>query len=174
MVYLDMDGVLCNFVKAAIEACDLPLTDDQVKDWNFFKPYMSTEEFWSRIREYTDFWYDLELYPWAKELVASLGSEVFFLTSPGADPAAATQKINWLIRHGFLEDVFDDRYILTHHKYLLARPEALLIDDSMQQAKEFTDWGGHALVLKQGWNSEWEDRRDPYDLISDLKSMNWV
>lgn len=62
-IYLDMDGVLCDFVGAA---CKLHGRDPAtVTHWNFFKDWgMTAEEFWRPIHEAgEDFWANLEPYP---------------------------------------------------------------------------------------------------------------
>lgn len=156
--YCDLDGVLASFIDGAIEAADLPLTHDEVVQWNFFKPYMSVTEFWDRIHAQSCFWEDLPVYPWAHELVGALRSfgDVIFCSDPSHDDEAASGKIKWLKRHGFVTKGDPDCYVLLRDKFLLSKPGTVLVDDSTYNCAMFRgaagDTGGHAIVFPQRWN----------------------
>lgn len=153
-IYCDLDGVIADFVSGAIEACDLPIAHDDVKTWNFFKPYMNEYEFWRRIHEQKYFWEDLPVYTWANELVRSMSrfGNVVFCTDPSHDDEAATGKIRWLKRHGFIKPD-GKNYILTAEKWRLAKPGDVLVDDSEVNCMHFCGSGGFGIVFPQPWNS---------------------
>lgn len=155
-IYCDLDGVIANFVEGAIEAADLPLTYDEVVQWNFFKPYMSVTEFWGRIHAHSCFWEDLPVYPWAHELVGALRSfgDVIFCTDPSHDEESSTGKIRWLKRHGFLSKGDPDCYVLLRDKFLLSKPGTVLVDDSTYNCRMFTGLQdqGDAILFPQRWN----------------------
>lgn len=149
-ILLDMDGVLCDFYTAALDACDLPR--DTKPEWDFWLPYMTTEEFWQKIDDRTYFWEDLEPYPWMHELVdacKSLG-RVWFCSTPGPDRDSASGKLAWLRRHKLL----DSNYVLTPHKHMLSKPGRVLIDDSIHNVTEFvrSSQGSGALLFPQPWS----------------------
>lgn len=152
-IYCDLDGVIANFVEGAIEAADLPLTHDDVNQWDFFKPYMSSEEFWGRIHAQACFWEDLPVYPWAHELVEALRSfgDVVYCSDPTLDDESATGKIKWLKRHGFMKPN-GRNLILTANKWMLARPTRVLVDDYMGHLIPFVQHGGEAVMFPQRWN----------------------
>jgi 5'(3')-deoxyribonucleotidase len=161
--YLDLDGVLFNFVSASIETCDLPLTHDDVKTWNYFEPYMSALEFWKRIHEQQYFWEDLPVYPWAGDLIDMLEKygDVVFCTDPSHDDESATGKLRALKRHGFLA-LGGTNYVLCKDKWRLARENTWLIDDSTANCGHFLQHGGNALVFPQIWNGMYVDSKVKY------------
>jgi len=154
--YCDLDGVIANFVDGAIEAADLPLTHDDVNQWDFFKPYMSSEDFWGRIHAQACFWEDLPVYPWAHELVEALRSfgDVVYCSDPTLDDESATGKIKWLKRHGFVEPN-GKNYILAAEKWRLSLQNTYLVDDSIFNCQSFAmrmEAEGDAIVFPQRWN----------------------
>lgn len=148
-IFLDMDGVMADFVSGAIEAAALPLTHDQVDRWNFFEPYMSAEEFWEHIHDTYEFWEGLEPYPWAQDLVelCKQYGEVIFLSDSSHDDNAPSGKVKWLRRHGFL-NADSSNYMLGHQKYLLGHNDGLLIDDSPANCSK---WRGKYILFPQKW-----------------------
>jgi len=150
---LDLDGVIANFVAGSIEACELPITEDDVQQWNYYEPFMTRYEFWRRIHEHQYFWEDLPVYPGSYELVDRLESrgDVIFCTDPSGDDDAATGKIKWLVRNGFVKPG-GNNYVLTHHKHLLAKPGVVLIDDYPANVEKFIEHGGEALLFDRPWN----------------------
>ncbi len=167
-ILLDMDGVLCDFYAAALEACDLPRDTQPV--WDFWSPYITTEEFWQRIHDRAYFWEDLEPYPWMQDLVdacRSLG-QVWFCSAPGPDRDSASGKLAWLRRHKLLDG---DNYILTPHKHLLSAADRILIDDSVHNVSRFVHAkNSGALLFPQPWNAgDFVDPLDPSELVGWLK-----
>ena len=152
-IYCDLDGVLANFIQGSIEACDLSISQDDVKTWNFFRPYMPAEEFWKKIHEQKYFWEDLQLYPWAHELVDMLKrhGDVVFCTDPSHDDESATGKICWLKRHGFVKPG-GKNYVLTAEKWRLSKPGTVLVDDSVKNCYDFSTYGGLGITFPQPWS----------------------
>ena len=163
-ILLDMDGVLADFNAGAIEATGIPITTDQITTWDWFEPYMTADEFYKCINSRMYFWDDLPVYPWAHELLEvcrSFGS-VYFASSPGMGDEAATGKLNWLRRHGFLQ-YRDMNYMLGHDKWLMANPGNVLIDDSVEQVSKFHGAGGQTILFPQPWN--WHVEPGPQDKV---------
>lgn len=156
VIFLDMDGVIADFVSAAIEVCNLPLKHDEVDQWNFFLQYMTSEEFWQEIDRTPDFWTErVKPYPWASEVVAlceANANRVIFASAPCNHPQSAEGKIRWLRQHGFMGDDRND-YMLGPDKYLMAKPGRLLVDDNDGNCVSFETEGGQKLVFPQPWNS---------------------
>jgi len=157
-IFCDLDGVIANFVRGSIEACDLPIEHDDVKTWNFFKPYMNEYEFWRTIHEQKYFWEDLPIYPWAHELVDMLKrhGDVVFCTDPTHDDESATGKICWLKRHGFVKPG-GKNFILTAEKWRLAKPRTVLVDDSVNNCLYFSVKGSIGVTFPQPWNFSGRD-----------------
>ena len=160
-IYLDMDGVLADFVTPSLKAAGIPLTHDEVTIWNYFEPYMTAEEFWSKIDAVPNFWLDIEVYPWAHDLfdVCRRIAPVVFCSSPCADPKCAAQKIQWLRNHGFM-GADENNYIFTNDKSQLSQKGRVLIDDSNKNCREFQrpktgvqfPMAGQSIEFPQKWN----------------------
>lgn len=149
-IFLDMDGVMADFVSGAIEAADLPLTHDQVTRWNFFQDFMTSEEFWKRIHDTYEFWEGLEPYPWARELydLCCGFDDVIFLSDSSHDDEAPSGKVKWLRRHGFLADDASN-YMLGRQKGIVAVRGSVLIDDNWGNC---SDWN-RSILFPQPWNT---------------------
>ena len=143
-LYLDMDGVLCNFDKA-YRALD-PLKEDRKK-------------FRQAVLEYRIF-EDLEWMPDAQELLNHVsrlrGVTVEILTSCGTfdkvqGDAAKSQKMKWLSDRNIPYKVNFSRNKEEKSKW--ATPKSILIDDSAGCVSPFIAKGGHAILHKHSSES---------------------
>lgn len=160
-VFLDVDGVINDFLGNFLRL--IKKTDYIPTHWNFFQDLGYTEkDFWGIIdAEGETFWADCDPYPWKDEVLKLVDNydkhyDIFFLSSPAQMPQGWSGRKKWLMRHA-------PKYpmILTNHKYPLAQPGTLLIDDSDKNYKLFTEEGGEAFLFPQPWNASFHstDRR---------------
>lgn len=152
MIFLDVDGVLADFVSASVEAAGLPILPREVCTHNYYEPFMDRMTFKRHIADTMYFWEDLKPYPWAHDLVDGLHrlGELHFLTDPTMTPDSPSGKVTWLRKHGFLSG---SNYILTKHKELLAKPGRVLVDDYLPNVQAFRREGGEAVLFPQRWNN---------------------
>jgi 5'(3')-deoxyribonucleotidase len=155
IVYLDMDGVLYNWNKAAYKLMgvdyDDPIIQEAHKDNYDALDGLRGEENVTRavLEAGADFWLSLEKFQWADDLyegmVDTVGVEnVYFCTSFGKWPEGASAKAKVLLR-----DFNSRRLVLIKDKYLLAKNNTILIDDKPSNTKNFG--------LHGGWSWEWEN-----------------
>lgn len=158
-ILLDMDGVLSDFLGGAIKVCnDLTgknyTTEEYARTfgkWGINDFYgIPIDEMWRGIEETPDYWYNLEVLPWAKELyewLSEIGT-VTIVTSPPLQTECATQKMNWLRYHLMVEppEVF-----IGSRKYLMAG-NGVLIDDWDVNVNKFREAGGEAILIPSNWN----------------------
>ncbi len=165
MIFLDMDGVLCNFVQGSLDAHGRTETHDEIDSWAYFAQWgMTAEDFWAECSGVA-FWAGLKEYPWAGQLVGtsqSLG-EHYFLTAPTSTARAECieGKAIWLMADAF-------RMIPTEHKHLLAAPGRVLVDDNEKNIEQWVKHGGIGLGLKQPWNNF---AIDGWQVIDKLKEL---
>lgn len=154
---LDMDGVLADFVTPSLTAAGVPLGHDDCLSWNYFAPFMTEAEFWRKIDAVEGFWDNIEPYSWASELVQMCESiaPVYFCSAPAKHPSCASAKIQWLKKHGLMEEC-DDNYLLTKHKWMAAGRNRVLIDDGDHNVEAFIKQGGNAITFPQPWNSSYK------------------
>ena len=159
MIYLDMDGVLTDFVGGVFNLFGKQYVEEDypLGKWKFFEDWGITEsEFWQRVHQCgPHFWETLDPFPGAKDLV-SFGfyrgliprGQMSILTSPSRSPHCYSGKVQWLINHGINLPV-----TITTNKEQLAQPGRLLIDDKIENCERFRAAGGDAIVFPQPWNN---------------------
>jgi 5'(3')-deoxyribonucleotidase len=156
IIYLDLDGVLVDFVSGALKTLGvtnykIPPNGYKIESWKGVG--VSTKEFWKAIDATNEhFWADLEKYPWSDKLVRlceSYGS-VFILTSPSRNPYCLAGKMMWLKKH---YPRLTRSVIMTPHKYLCAAPNRILIDDNDDKINKFIEYGGTGILFPQMWNT---------------------
>lgn len=138
-IYLDMDGVLCNFDKAYRQY------DPQKEDRKKFR---------SAVMEYKIF-EDLEFMPDARELLNHVsklqGMTIEILTSMGTHDVqqgneAKYQKLKWLNDKNI---PYKANFVRSkEEKAQYATPESILIDDSIGCITPFNAKNGHGILHK--------------------------
>lgn len=120
------------------------------------------EEFWAPInygRE--EFWENLDLLPWFKELVEFVeehSSEWHIVSAPSKCPTSYNGKVR-AFKKVFGNDF--DRFILTPHKSLFAKSNTILIDDRDENVEKFIQAGGQGIVFPTIGNSRHAHRDFP-------------
>lgn len=153
LILLDMDGVLSNICDALGRLHNIPV-EKRYGTYNMETlTDLSYEEFWSLVAaEGFAFWEDIRPFSWTKELyrlAKDFCPNVFICSTPLYSGSSAAGKIEWLNKH--LHNPFRN-YILTPHKYLLAKPSAVLIDDCDSQTVKFAAAGGLAITFPWPYN----------------------
>lgn len=162
IVFLDMDGVLCDFVGgvAALFNKPSPQAGDPAQPLH---EYIGVPKglMWNRIAESgAKLWENLEPLPWANDLVALARSagEVMIATSPSLQAASLSGKLTWLQRRFGVK--FRD-FVISPQKYLLARPQHVLIDDTEHHVSAFREAGGQAVHFPSVQNGLLQSAADP-------------
>lgn len=131
-LFLDCDGVLADFDKAADELLGMPPRQ--------FEDEFGTGEFWNRIRSRRNFYRNLPLLPDARELfdaVAHLNPVI--LTGCPRGGWAEPQKVEWAREH------FPGTKVITclsAEKRMHMRPGDVLVDDYMKYRARWENAGG--------------------------------
>jgi hypothetical protein len=154
-VFLDMDGVLTDFVRGCWRWFGHHVPYREVK-W-LLEPqfgFARANEFWEALTR--EFWGSLEFTPEGQELLAGLerevGKENIILCSspsPWGKAGSAAGKIDWIER---VLPEYKSRYILSPCKHEAANNTRLLIDDNNDNCAKFTQAGGFSLIVPQPWN----------------------
>lgn len=177
--FIDMDGVLVDWIGGAASLFG--------KDRNEVFQHSSVRH--DRIHEAfgidsvtfrdklnsagSDFWANLELLPWAEELlsVAGTNSRICILSSPSSSDVngSVDGKIRWL--RNYFGSSFRS-YLLGGEKFHSAHPNAVLIDDYEHNTDLFKEHGGHVILVPQPWNSRRHLlREDGLHLLDELRSF---
>jgi len=151
-VMIDLDGVLVQWIGAVCGLSNIDINDEDIRAELKAGEYVcdlgiiTEEDMWSKIeKEGTEWWENLELFPWTKKLVEEMEKlgQVYFLTSPGECTTAPSGKMAWIKKH------FPDyitKFICVKDKWLCAAKNRILIDDSEKKIRKFREYNGHAFL----------------------------
>lgn len=173
-IFIDFDGVISDWLKAACESNGLDENKykNQLKNSGvWLDHFIDEEKMWKNIlKEGVDWWANLDLLPWAKKLVDTAQSfgNVAFLTSPGniykhteVASHAAAGKVLWANKH--FKNI---PLIIAHKKELLATYNSILIDDSTEKIEKFEKSGGNVFL----WPNQYKiiDDESINDVLKEL------
>lgn len=152
IIYLDLDGVIINWVKGVCDWYKIPYEPEKVTYYDALQKLTNTNknEFWNNIKT-PAFWENLETYPHTDSFIKQLNElgTVILLSSPAYGCAGYRQ--NWIQK--YLPDFFyKNHYVLTHMKWLCANKDTVLIDDSDKNCFDFSGFG-YIILYPQPWNN---------------------
>jgi len=157
-IFLDMDGVLVNFVAGACARHGRP--DPYLDPANYGNFDMAAiwgmpnGEFWRKL-DGADFWANLDWMPDGREILEMVelrfgAKNVCLLTAPCLDPQCIPGKLAWVDKH---LPQYRSRFIPTAAKGFLAHKNAVLFDDRDSNIAEFRLDGGAAFLIPRPWNA---------------------
>ena len=157
-VFLDMDGVLTDFVGGVCRAFGKTNPyPNETRDYTFWHawPDISTKDVSAICNQ--EFWHSLEWVDDGRDtmraIMDTLGLEkVYLLTLPMPNLESASGKMMWINNN---LPIYLSRTIITTAdvpKAFLARPDALLIDDKDENVEGFKVAKGNAILVPRPWN----------------------
>lgn len=178
---LDLDGVLADMNNAAAALHGKPTVEELglVGDaaWGFYRHWgMSKSEFYAPMGY--DFWRGLDKTAEADEIVGAAlerfgADNVAALTSPIRTPGCVEGKLDWVAHHYPALHVFVSRKRRTGGeppKWMMAHPDALLVDDSGKNVDAFNLAGGNGFLFPRLWNTRHNDADRGLDMLLDEMS----
>lgn len=180
-IFLDLDDVCNCFTMHALRAVGCPVRANEfhkfnpewgfdiVKAVNALHPHykFTPRGFWSFINR--EVWASapksVEFEFLLHRCETLVGREnTCILTTPTLDPECLAGKLEWIHRH--FPPWMHRQYLMGPQKHLLARPDALLIDDSDKNVVAFRGAGGQAILMPRPWNSLHNVDTEPHILRS--------
>lgn len=153
IIFLDMDGVMFNFIGSLEKHLNINLSD--LDQWDIGK-HLKRNDIDDVISSLDhDFWANIEPYDNIKEILRlceyySKGN-VYVCSSPANHPGSFSGKKVSIDKH--LPKGYSKRLILMKKKYLLATKDTVLVDDGQYQVFPFQERGGYAVLYPQLWNN---------------------
>ena len=157
-VLLNMDGVMCDFVRHACSK--FPYVGDWKEvyenwphnDYSLAHTFNQTApgDFWKALDH--EFWATMpktEHADWLIGLLEDMDLDVCFLSTPSDYTGSASGKHEW-IRTNYPD--YNRAFLLGPAKRFCAHNRAILIDDNNQNWLDFKEAGGHAILFPQPWN----------------------
>lgn len=178
-ILCDLDGCITDFDSGACRAHGITLEEmnkhRKLGEWSIVRPMglalgidnFTEHDFYEPIHKLGEsFWLGLQLLPHAHELLALLdkySDDWYIVTSPIRGTSSYVGKHKWLKR--FFGQEFE-RFEITKHKYLMANPNTILIDDNGASCQKFYDNGGRALAFPTLGNQFHYYVKDPIGYVS--------
>jgi len=166
-VFLDMDDVLVDFMGGLHKALDIPynyfnypykkgewdILGYQIK-WQHYPDCLVTFEKCNQCCT-TSFWQNLKWMHDGHDILRVVldkfhPEQIYLLTTPMPNLESASGKMMWV--NDNLPVYLKHTIITQAPKFLLARPDTLLIDDKNQNVDEFYAAGGRGCLVPRFWN----------------------
>jgi 5'(3')-deoxyribonucleotidase len=173
VIYLDMDGVLADFLESFFDIHERYDLTERYKNgefptnWDFDGELGDEEDWWKPVREkgQVSFWENINPYPYSGnvvKMVKNTGLPWYICTTPYyGNSDCVYGKITWL--HKYLGPI--ENIIMMKDKYRLAHENAFLIDDSDKNVEKFILAGGQACLFPQLWNAARTSSPDKLDVL---------
>lgn len=155
-LFLDMDGVIVAFDRGIIDFLGLDTTEEAFQMWNDIYNYtdLTPSEFWHELD--ASFWEAMEPTPEADTILSMVDEfkPVLLSMLPLTNRAEACHgKVNWIRKH--MPDYYNEgRFLIGGTKHQLAGPGKMLIDDSQANCEDWSEHGGHAILVPRPWNKD--------------------
>ncbi len=155
VVFLDLDGVLVDFIGGAfkLHGKSVPLLDVR---WGFPEQIgftgVNDPTFWAGMGH--DFWACLEWTPEGKQLLEGIEEfvkpeQIALMTSLCETVGAVEGKVSWVRRN---LPAYTRRLFVGPAKHLAAGPGKILVDDYNENVNRFVEHGGRAVMPPRPWN----------------------
>ena len=175
MIFVDMDGVLANFVAGACKAHgkDDPYLDPANSGkWNMWELFgMTKADFWTPLGSH-EFWSELKPTKEFESIISTVNMngewpDVWLSSSPTLSSQSYSGKYAWIEMH---LPGMKRRLVLTQAKSLMARPDRILIDDGDNNVNAWIDAGGRAILFPRPWNARHKHQAN-FDLKKELDAL---
>lgn len=163
-IFVDLDGVLADFVGGALETFNQPSPWSQEKNLGNYEIdkllNLSTTKFWEPLNSHA-FWASLDKLIDGFNMLEYLETyypqgQIYISTSPTLSPESSSGKHEWIAKH---LPKYSRRTFIGPIKEVFAEiPNSILIDDSDSNVEKFIAAGGNAILWPQPWNSAYNYR----------------
>jgi 5'(3')-deoxyribonucleotidase len=157
--FVDMDGVLVDFNKGALDLFgrEDPYDDPANRGCFFLDQLLGLTEEEFRGPLGRDFWANLRPTPECHRIIEFLEmvfgpSNICILTAPIDTEGCMEGKLDWLKAH--LPPRYRKQFLMGKPKWFAASSNAWLIDDWDHNVVSFREGGGQAILYPRPWNSE--------------------
>jgi hypothetical protein len=152
--FLDWDGVIVAFMKAALAAHKSDFGIANVTKWHIYEHLgITSDQFWHDLQE--EFWMGMDWDDQGIQLLEGLegifGDRIAMLTAPPNGRRGADEGKRAWIRKNRPEYV--ERTFIGPAKQHMASINKILIDDSDRNINAFEAWGGHGVLIPRPWNT---------------------
>lgn len=159
-VFIDMDGVLADLILDWLtiyrEKGGIQIFPEDIKAWDCPEIPQEHRAMFFDILGTPDLFANLTPINRAVEamrFICKYFPRTYIVTSsPNKHPNVVSDKVRWVQKH--LPFMAHDHFISATHKYLLATPDSVLVDDSPKNVTEFIKAGGQAICIDYPYNRD--------------------
>ena len=168
--FLDLDGVLADFVAGACKFFGKDIPHSEVK-WDLEQQFgLTRSDFWNPLGK--DFWANLPPCPEMGEVIRVVEkhfdpNNVYVASHPCLTPGCSAGKAIWVETH---LPRYARRIILVPDKSVFAGDRKVLIDDHDHNCEKWSKAGGTSFLLPRPWNAM-ANIQDPVAHLDDVLSM---
>lgn len=174
-IFVDLDEVLADFVSAAAEVHGLTRAKLESRrtpgSWDITDAIgINHNKFWEEIhKKGVGFWVEILPTNWFNDVINLMEKvekefeiQWFVLSAPSRSVDCIIGKYQWI------KDQIGriDKLICTKHKHLLAKPDAVLIDDRYNNGINFITGGGRSILFPNQGNYMWKQANDPMPYVT--------
>lgn len=172
-IYCDIDNVVYGFAEIVLDLYNKATNSNEIEasDW-WFSNCNKVDKSW-----FEDLMLKEGLILHGKPIKDSIKTltklynecyKIKFISSPEWNHKKFSyERCMWLLAH--VPFFKEDMLILTKDKSVCAKPNRILIDDSIENLQSFTKEGGISICYAQNWNKEYKGLRcDNWSQIYDL------
>lgn len=164
-IFLDMDGVLCDFEKGYTNLYNIKFASGEREMWTgplvAFKRQTgrSAAAFWGGMGE--DFWANLDKTPECDQILEMVEefSPVIISAPPlgnvDSTAHAVSGKVRWIRKH-LPSYFFTGRFFIGFAKHHCASGDSVLIDDRQDNCIKWEEEGGQTVLVPRPWNAYWD------------------
>lgn len=166
-IYVDIDGVLANFSKAAAAKLGIEYPKQyEFLLWDELFSRLPRGKFYNEIVGH-DFWENIEPFPYADEIVKVVNHQSHgnweFLTKPMQDAGCYSGKFSWVKKH-FPKHLQKLNIVNGSKAKCCCSNTDILIDDSPNNITEWRNAGGIGL--------RWVEHTDDFDSIDYIEKLH--
>lgn len=159
-VFIDMDGVLADLILDWLTIYrikgGIQIFPEDIKAWDCPEIPQEHRSMFFDILGTPDLFANLTPINGAVEamrFICKYFPHTYIVTSsPNKHPNVVSDKVRWVQKH--LPFMAHDHFISATHKYLLATPDSVLVDDSPKNVTEFINAGGQAICIDYPYNRD--------------------
>jgi len=157
-ILLDLDGPLARWSVGLFRLYGRDdLTERDVHAWDGALDVLGIayDEMWDKVNAAgARFWAELEPQPWAHKLVDALEQmgDLYIVSSQSDHPSGVEGKAQWMLQH--FPHLYARRTFFGADKWLMARPNAILVDDRVKNVRNFNDEGGIGVLFPMPANTK--------------------
>lgn len=177
-IFLDLDGVLANLVRAFCNQFNVDYPSDKLLDYSETRRALDIDPKTSPFEEFEEtleFWTTVPVFPYTETLVrdiSKLGKDWYILSKPTHSMHSWSGKYMW-VKNNLPADLDCTSRLILHpgDKSSVCRPRDILVDDLSENCDDWLSAGGDAFLWKPYGDTHDKLYDQMVDCVKHIKSL---